>query len=207
METSNEAGEGPSQAEELSGRATGIFFLTVFGAVWIFGNSSSLSDVVFAVVLGVGGVICLLLLVCGVYLRRVSRVGASETGGSMSRNLRRRFNQVFIAEGVGIGVVAVICVSLGYPEWIPAAVALIVGLHFFPLARLFRMPLYYFTGAALCVVSAATMILAPLLNSSDAVWFALPGLGSGLVLWTTGVVLAVTGLGMARSHRTATGGP
>jgi hypothetical protein len=80
-------------------------------------------------------------------------------------------------------------------------VALVVGLHFFPLARLFRMPLYYFTGTALCVVSIATMILAPILDYSEAVWFVLPGLGSGLVLWTTGAMLVVAGLEMSRSNR------
>jgi len=173
----------------------------VFGAVWVFGNISSLPNAVFAVVSVVGGGICALLLACGFYLRRASRAGASKTGSPMNGDVRRRFNRVFIAEGVGIGIVVVVCVNLGHPEWIPAAAALIVGLHFFPLAGLFRMSLYYFTGAALCLVSLATGTMALVLGSSDVVWFAVPGLGSGLVLWTTGVALAVTGLGMVRSQR------
>ncbi len=197
----SEAVENSSLAEELSGRATGVFFLTAFGAVWVFGNSSSLPDTILAVVWVVGGVICLLLVACGVYLRRISRLVKSETRGTINRDLRRRFNRVFIAEGVGIGVVVLICANLGYSEWIPAAVALVVGLHFFPLARLFRMPLYYFTGIALCVVSIATMIVASILDYSEAVWFAVPGLGSGLVLWTTGAMLVVAGLEMSRSNR------
>ena len=179
----------------------GIFFLTGFGAIWVFGNVSSLPGVASAVVSVVGGVTCLLLLACGVYLLRASRIGASKTDGSINRDVRRCFNKVFIAEGVGIGVAVVMLVNLGYPEGIPLAVAFIVGLHFFPLAKLFRMPLYYFTGAALCGVSLATVIVALILGSSDVVWFAMPGLGSGAVLWTTGVALAVAGFGMARPHQ------
>ncbi len=197
----SEAGENPSLAEELSGRAMGVFFLTAFGAVWVFGNSSSLPDTILAIVWVVGGVICLLLFACGIYLRRTSRLVKSETRSMTNRDLRRRFNQVFIAEGVGIGIVVVICANLGYSEWIPAAVALVVGLHFFPLARLFRMPLYYFTGISLCVVSVATMIAASILDYSEAVWFVVPGLGSGLVLWTTGAMLVVAGLKMSSSDR------
>ncbi len=32
---------------------------------------------------------------------------------------------------------------LGLSIWIPIAVAVIVGLHFIPLARVFEVPLYY----------------------------------------------------------------
>lgn len=91
------------------------------------------------------------------------------------------------------------CVRLGRPEFIPAGVALVVGLHFFPLASLFRVPLYYVTGAALCVVAVSTPIAALSLGASTAVWQVVSGLGAAAILWATSAVLSIGALSRGSS--------
>ena len=61
---------------------------------------------------------------------------------------------------------------------IPPAVALIVGLHFLPLAWFFRMRVYYATGVLILAWLAACFLVAdPLARSS------LLGVGTGLIMW------------------------
>lgn len=100
---------------------------------------------------------------------------------------------------MGIGIAAFACVRFGRPELIPAAIALGVGPRFFPLAPLFRVPLYYATGAAPCLVAAATPITAlPLGADRGLAEEVVPGLGAAAVLWATSALLAVGELVSAR---------
>jgi hypothetical protein len=52
--------------------------------------------------------------------------------------------------GVKAGLIA-LCSTLlarrGLGLWIPIAIAIIVGVHFLPLARVFEVRLYYWTGS------------------------------------------------------------
>ncbi len=54
---------------------------------------------------------------------------------------------VFIAEGVAIPVVNTILVNINMAELFIPCFALIVGLHFFPLAKVFSRKFDYYTGA------------------------------------------------------------
>jgi hypothetical protein len=72
------------------------------------------------------------------------------------------------------------------PDFIAAVIALIVGLHFFPLASLFGRPIYYGTGILGCAIgSFALFVSEPRLRTS------VVGLSFGSLLWiTTAVVLS-----------------
>jgi hypothetical protein len=69
------------------------------------------------------------------------------------------FGIIFGLEGLLIALCSIMLAHEHLELWIPLAIALIVGLHFIPLARVFDVPLYYGTGA-LCVlgVFACTLI-------------------------------------------------
>lgn len=60
-----------------------------------------------------------------------------------------------MAEGVAIAPVALILANTGRGEQVPAAIAIIVGLHFLPLARGMKRPVYYATGAAMIGLGVA----------------------------------------------------
>lgn len=66
-----------------------------------------------------------------------------------------------------------------------------------------RVRMYHATGLLLCAVLALTGILA-FASGVEAVWLAVPGLGSALVLWATGAILAASGLSGIRRSRTET---
>ena len=68
-------------------------------------------------------------------------------------------------------------------ELIPSLDLIIVGVHFFPLARLFRVPRYYLMAVLFCAIPLATLAWVPqeLLVGHAPSWYVLPSLGCGAV--------------------------
>jgi hypothetical protein len=65
-----------------------------------------------------------------------------------------------------------------------AWVALVVGVHFFGLARIWRMPLYHWLGAAMTVLGLAGFLIYAL-GGTAAIVGLVAGVGSGAALYAT----------------------
>ena len=193
--------KGVEDRETLIGKATGTMVMALFGLLWAVGCAGALAGALVPILLASGVAVTAILVAASLRLRRAAagRPSGGWAGTSAAHRVRRRFRLIGIVEGLGIGIVVFACARLGRPEFIPALVALVVGLHFFPLASLFRVPLYHGTGAALCVVAVATPIAALSLGASTAVWQMMPGLGAAAILWATSAVLLVDALSRGNS--------
>jgi hypothetical protein len=101
---------------------------------------------------------------------------------------RRRFNQVGLAQAAAILAVGAALVLSGRPTLIPAAVCLVVGLHFLPLARLFDQPQFRWTGAGMCLVAAVAGSLH--LWGPGTAAEVVAGGGAAVVLWVTSLHVA-----------------
>ncbi|MBF9132973.1 hypothetical protein I0C86_29030 [Plantactinospora sp. S1510] len=195
--TATESGAGSGfTRDDIRGRAVGIVVMAFFGLAWTsWGLSADLPTTVervltvasaLATVLAIGGAVHL--------FRRSAAVPPAGAAAGHYQAARRRFGLIVTAEFVGIYVLARILAAVDHTELIPVVVCLGVGIHFFPLTRLFRVPLYDLTGAGLCLVTVGTAVLAPL-TGHPALWTVLPGLGAALVLYATAVVLFRAGTG------------
>lgn len=106
---------------------------------------------------------------------------------------RHRGRIVGIASAVeGAAIVAAVAIlgNVGRRDLIAPAVAIIVGLHFLPLARWLPAPVYYVTAVLLVAVGMAGVVVRDLPNRILTV-----GIGAAAVLWfSCGVVLL-------RAHR------
>ncbi|MFJ9417876.1 hypothetical protein ACIRPT_27525 [Streptomyces sp. NPDC101227] len=169
---------------ELRGRATGSGILAFFAVGWTGCGISALPSTVGLALLAVAGLTS--VTVAALAIRNARRAATAPEGGESARGKAtgRRFGLVVTAEWIGIFVAVRILGAFGYTELIPAAIALAVGVHFFPLARLFGVPAYHLTGTALCLIALATALLVPL-TGTDALGTTLPGFGSALVLYAT----------------------
>ena len=103
---------------------------------------------------------------------------------------RRRVNRVVGiasgAEGVGILVAVNVVANLGRPDLVMPAVAIVVGLHFLPLARWLPAPGYYLTGLLMCALGVGACWVQDLAARQ-----VLIGTGMAALLWLTcGYVLA-----------------
>ncbi len=175
--------------EELRGHAMGIIVCAVMGFTW-GGTALGALSVVVAVPLLAVGAACAAVLLAGA--RRVRHAAiVSPVPSSPKPDLsqgRHHFNLVVAGEVAAIIVAVGLLGRSDHADWIPATICLVVGLHLIPLARLFRLPLYYATAAALCLVAATTMVFGAA-GAPEALWQLLPGVGVALVLWATGAML------------------
>jgi len=85
-------------------------------------------------------------------------------------------------EGVAIFVASAVLNHVHRGDLIFSAIAIIVGLHLFPLARGIPVRLYYATGAALVFLGVAALLL-PRAQQPITVC-----VGAALILWTTVLV-------------------
>ncbi len=192
--TTNDTSAAPPEvtaerAAGLLGQTQGAMVLVGAGLGWMMSGLSALGDIPLGLFLAVLAVAALLLL-GAVAVRRSAR-GIAET--PWSPQMRRGFWLAFGAENAAIVVIFASALLLHRPQWIPPLAALAVGLHFLPLAWLFRRPLYYVTGAALCAVCAATIAFMPPQWGVRHLqgWLLSAGLGSGTALWLSALGMLV----------------
>lgn len=194
MTTAPAAGPHPGISRaELRGRASGAGVMAFFGLGWMACGVTDMPVTPGRAVLAVGAVVSITFAVLGFRMGR-GAAGAPTAGGPTADRKKKAgliFGLVVVAEWVAIYAVARVLVATDHTEAIPAFVAAVVGVHFFPLARLFGIRAYLLTGAAMCVAAVAAAVLAPL-TSTPALWTALPGFGSAAALYATSVYLLRT---------------
>lgn len=158
----------------------GIIILNLAALVWLAAALSALHlplSVVLAVSLAAS------LAVAAICLWRVRHVAR---GAGTAPNAGRVVGLWSTIQGIAIAIAVFLLLRLQQPELIPPVVALIVGLHFIPLARGLRVSLYYWTGAGLIAVAAGSFVL-PLKPT-----LATAGIGAAAVLYGTSFALAFT---------------
>ncbi|HUA82282.1 MAG TPA: hypothetical protein VMB85_00365 [Bryobacteraceae bacterium] len=158
--------------------AGAIIVMSTFAAIWWM---------VGAAQLGRGSV---MMYAAGIVISGLMVALGWRRGGppAAPEERKRRGRMVGIAstvEGVAILVAVNVLVKLGRRDLIAPAVAIIVGLHFLPLARWFPAPIYYLTGALLIAAGMAGTLVQDLPARILTVC-----LGAAAVLWfSCGVVL------------------
>ena len=87
-------------------------------------------------------------------------------------------------EGAAISVGGPILGHFHRPELFGQWIGAVVGIHFFPLGKLFKIPLYYWTGAAISLAAFGSLLI-----SASALSSAVCAGGTGVALWITAVVI------------------
>ena len=111
--------------------------------------------------------------------------------------MARAFKWINIIQWVAVAVVAFAFARFGIDVYVISAITAIVGLHMFPLARVFRYPMHYVTGTALVGWAATSLLLFPKdeMQGSTA-------LGTGLILWSSALVTLALAVRAVRAPAT-----
>lgn len=168
------------------GCVAGAAVLTLFGSAWcIIAFALWPAHPVWSIPAGSAATLVLLAL-CIMRLRALRNIPSVDDPVAAAKGKRAGmlFGIIFGAEGGLIWLCATLLAHLGLSIWIPIAVAVIVGLHFIPLARVFDVPLYYWTGV-LCVLG----VLGCSLIRDASTRLLCAGLTMAAVLWLTAVLL------------------
>jgi hypothetical protein len=109
-----------------------------------------------------------------------------------NHEIERHFYLVLGFELAAIFLAVVVLNLIHYPDYILPGIALIVAVHFFPLAALFEAPLYYGTALGGCAIALVGFFMADASLRQKVV-----GLSFGLLLWATAAWIAWVGLSTA----------
>ena len=136
----------------------GALFLGFFGTLWLMLGCRGL--------FGVGWGLLLPSLLGGAILfagwRLAQREAVAQHSGDAGEEQRTRlFRNINIAQWSAIVVLIALLNALGHVEWITPMIMFIVGIHFIPLAYLFKNKTHWVTGPALALLAALYPFVTP----------------------------------------------
>ena len=163
------------------GIAIGNLFLGCFGMAWIvlgLNSAQKLTPLVLALL----SCFLLALVIASVYIlqRTHGSLDRSQANRAAQKKINRQFGWVNLLQWSLIFGAVYGLPYLGLTRWIVPAIVLIVGIHFFPLASVFKARQHYVIGA----IVVAWAIVYPILfsagkdDSTGAV-------GIGAILWAS----------------------
>ena len=164
-------------AARLKGRATGALICGIFGGVWMF------EALYFGTMATPAWLTVMALLSATFVLWPVARLRSLRhvvSSDDYWATVSKAYWTIVAVEWLACCVAANVLANTGHPDLIPQFIGGIVGLHFLPLAKLFKAPTYNWTGAAMALgVLASFAIPAGTVRALAAYGLC------GLVLWTT----------------------
>jgi hypothetical protein len=167
-------------ANQLTGAATGVIVCAFFGALWMVCALNVRQTLSLRTAAWIAPVLILLVLGAIPLLRQAKhwpRVPADPA-------IRRVFLWANAFEWTGLFAAFFLLSRLHLDNYIFSASTAVIGLHFIPLARIFRSVTHYVTGVALVAWAAISAAFLPIEHlPSDT------GFGTGLILWACAVVI------------------
>jgi small-conductance mechanosensitive channel len=166
------------------GLGMGALITTVFGFFWLGWGLSAQTTITVAQWL-VFYVATLALLAVSIVTLRTGKARADARGAQRDEfreNARKRFTIITILEGAGCGIVVLLTLAFHRMDLLAFGISLVVGVHFLPLAGLFRFPAYYATGIGIILSD----LLSWAIFKSDAMTVSV-GIATGAVLWITAI--------------------
>jgi hypothetical protein len=159
--------------------STGVIIMGVFAAIWwLVGVRASghASTLTYGIPLVVTGLIVIAAL-----------RGRERFEQASPEEEARRGRLVGIAsggEGLAIFLAMIVLGNLGLSDYAAPVIAIIVGLHFMPLARWMPARLYYCTGALLIVLGVCGFAI-----QRPDLRLLIVSLGAASILWLTSIVV------------------
>lgn len=167
-----------------TGSSAGAMVLAGFGLLWWVVGTGSLGD--WSLPLRTAGLIFGILLLALIGWR--GRRATVDPPDLPERGLQR-FDLIVFAEAAVVVLVVVLGNVFGVFPVVPALIALVVGLFFFPLARLFGGP-YLLLGVLMTLLGVGSLIVLPWLGKIAP--FAVPGIGAAVLFWAASMLMVRT---------------
>jgi hypothetical protein len=185
-------------ANQLSGRATGSLFFTGFGMLWLTLGLYLRQIVNAGFLTGISVGLAVLLFAVFWLFRQARRYPKMPEDAARNRAFRR----INAIQWAAVILVSFTFARLHIDAYVLSAITAIVGIHLFPLAKLFRYPMHYITGATLVAWASASVLLVPAEHLQGAT-----ALGTGILLWlSAAATLALAALAIRRSAPAANSG-
>ena len=186
-------------SDKLSGLATGMLMMATFTGIWTVIAYIGLKASPYKIAL-------ILFLILSVILTRYAlkflkaskhyRDQGMEVVSDADKKRDKRFTYVFVGEGLGILIGINLVNNLGHPDLVIPVIALVIGLHFFPLGWLFKRNQDYYV-APWSTAIAVCGILFSIYNVLSYSWvITFIGVGMAVATAVCGCSMLIRGLKM-----------
>jgi hypothetical protein len=169
-----------SPTDTVIGTSRGALIGAMFGAGWL-GWGLGIAKAFNGFVAPLFGCTALLLFACSIYFIRKGRRLRKERPAARActrPSIRKWFLLVTLVEFFAIAFVAIMANRLHRADLAADWCAMIVGLHFLPLAKIFRAPRYGVLG----ILIILWCVLSWVLFQSSAITIS-ASIGTGILLW------------------------
>lgn len=183
-----------SDAQRAYGMSIGTIFFVLFGAAWLWlglYNAGWLRGWMIALIVIV---VLLLMVPSAVILRRTAPTVRQSMDVVRKAKIRRVFGVVNGIQWTAVFVASSLLARFHREVLIAPAIALIVGLHMFPLANLFEYGWHHVTGALLVLLA----VLATWFDRTAQSMNVIVCVGAGIILWLSAGVETLYGMAAAR---------
>jgi hypothetical protein len=148
-------------AKEIKGTADGLSFMILFTFIWTIIAEAALDNWTYRLT----GIIFLVLIIVFIinYMKfnktiQLSGIQLSEDNPE-DKKQGKWFVIIFITEGVLIFLTFNILVNLSLAQYFMPCFALIVGLHFYPLAKLFKRAIHYYVASWITIIAIIGILI------------------------------------------------
>jgi hypothetical protein len=179
--------------------ATGLLMMAFFTTMWAGIAYGSLGNA--TILLVVFGIIIITFISYAIYLFGISKRFPkleSQADKLEGKRAGKWFGIIFGAEGLGIFVAINIVVNLGHADLTIPVIALVVGLHFYPLAKIFKRTIDYYlaTWTTIIAIIAIVLILKKVYPPANVDAFV--GIGTAIATSCYGLYMIYTGRRLAK---------
>ncbi len=176
---------GPDLLVRMRGRAVGAIVCAGFGAYALYWWTEAAIQGERRLWFGAIVVVTAILVVWAIAnLVTLSHEPKVVLDKRLARFYRIGYALIVATEGAAISVGGPILDHFHRPELFGQWIGAVVGIHFLPLGKLFKIPLYYWTGAAISLAAFGSVMI-----SASSLSSAICAGGTGVALWITAVVI------------------
>ena len=170
----------PQESFARASRAIGAMFLSLFGGAWLtlWCAQAYGPQPVILILIAAGS-----LTIFSLALRQLladRQTHAARRDDSRKKRALRYFGIVNVVQWFLIFCAVIVLAKSGKPQWICAAIIIIVGVHFLPLAAIFRYRPHYVTGSSLILLAITYPIAVGPASSTGP-------FAAGVILWISAI--------------------
>ena len=188
--------EHPLQPGRVIGAGRGALIMSMAGAGWL-GWGISAAHAYNAIVAPIFGFVAIFLWAWSLNIIRTGRALRRQLPASSLSEPKfpvKNFTIVVLVEVLAIVVVVFAAGRAHRPDLATDGCALVIGLHYLPLAKIFRAPML----AALGLVMSLWCIVSWILFRSNSLVIAVT-IGTGILLWATSIAVLLRARSIARA--------
>jgi hypothetical protein len=181
--------------------ASGLLLMAFFTIIWAGIAGGSLHGDAKGFEIAFFGTLILAFIGYSIYFFVVSkRFSKLSAGADKARGKWEGmwFGIIFGGEGLGIFIAINVVNNIGHPDLIIPAIALVVGLHFYPMAKLFKRTFDYYVATWSTIIAVCGIVFTLNKTMSQDYITAFVGLGMALSTTCYGLYMIFTGRGFVK---------